>query len=73
MLRQCKLLVWDESTMVHKNAVEALNRTLQDLRNNNNVMEEMLVLLHRVPTPARPPREQDPPKLVRSRENLTAF
>ncbi|CAK1588694.1 unnamed protein product [Parnassius mnemosyne] len=45
MLRQCKLLVWDESTMSHKKAVEALNRTLQDLRSNTDVMGGMVVLL----------------------------
>ncbi|GFW33675.1 ATP-dependent DNA helicase [Trichonephila clavipes] len=31
MLRQCKLLVWDESVMSHKKTKEALNRILQDL------------------------------------------
>ncbi|GFX58691.1 ATP-dependent DNA helicase [Trichonephila clavipes] len=30
MLRECKLLVWDDSTMSHKKAIEALNHTLQD-------------------------------------------
>lgn len=45
MLRQCKLLVWDESTMSHKKAVEALNRTLQDLRNSTDIMGGMVVLL----------------------------
>lgn len=45
MLRQCKLLVWDESTMAHKKAIEALNRTLQDLRNSTDIMGGMVVLL----------------------------
>lgn len=31
---QYKLIVWDECTMAHKNSLEALNRTLQDLRRN---------------------------------------
>ncbi|KFM61915.1 hypothetical protein X975_01480, partial [Stegodyphus mimosarum] len=45
MLRQCKLLVWDESTMSHKTAIEALNRTLQDLRDSTDIIEGMVVLL----------------------------
>ncbi|CAK1603523.1 unnamed protein product [Parnassius mnemosyne] len=45
ILRQCKLLVWDESTMSHKKAVEALNRTLHDLRSNTDIMGGMVVLL----------------------------
>ncbi|GFX34532.1 ATP-dependent DNA helicase [Trichonephila clavipes] len=32
MLRECKPLEWDEITMSQKKAIEALNRTLQDLR-----------------------------------------
>ncbi|GFT42634.1 ATP-dependent DNA helicase [Trichonephila clavipes] len=45
MLRECKLLVWDESTMSHKKAIEALNRTLQDLRDSKDIMGGMVVLL----------------------------
>lgn len=45
MLRECKLLVWDESTMSHKKAIEALNRTLQDLRDSSDIMGGMVVLL----------------------------
>jgi ATP-dependent exoDNAse (exonuclease V), alpha subunit - helicase superfamily I member len=45
MLRECKLLVWDESTMSHKKAIEALNRTLQDLRDSTDIMGGMVVLL----------------------------
>ncbi|GFT42269.1 ATP-dependent DNA helicase [Trichonephila clavipes] len=41
MLRECKLLVWDESTMSHKKAIEALNRTLQDLRDSADIMGGM--------------------------------
>lgn len=45
MLRECKLLVWDECTMSHKKAIEALNRTLQDLRDSIDIMGGMVVLL----------------------------
>ncbi|UYV81485.1 hypothetical protein LAZ67_20001335 [Cordylochernes scorpioides] len=34
LLRSCKLLVWDECTMAHKIALEALDRTLQDIRDD---------------------------------------
>nr|XP_053602892.1 uncharacterized protein LOC128670900 [Plodia interpunctella] len=45
MLQQCKLLVWDECTMSHKRAVEALNRTMQDIKSNRSIMGGMIVLL----------------------------
>ncbi|GFV28801.1 ATP-dependent DNA helicase [Trichonephila clavipes] len=45
MLRECKLLVWDESTMPHKKAIEALNWTLQDLRDSTCILGGMVVLL----------------------------
>lgn len=45
MLRECRLLVWDESKMSHKKAIEALNRTLQDLRSSTDIMGGMVVLL----------------------------
>lgn len=32
MKSTCKLIVWDECTMTHKKLLEALHRTLQDLR-----------------------------------------
>ncbi|KFM57469.1 ATP-dependent DNA helicase PIF1, partial [Stegodyphus mimosarum] len=44
MLRQCKLLVWDENTMSRKKTIEALNRTLQDLRDTTDIMGGMVVL-----------------------------
>lgn len=45
MLQQWKLLVWDECTMPHKRAVEALNRTMQDIKSNRSIMGGMVVLL----------------------------
>ncbi|CAF3387997.1 unnamed protein product [Rotaria sp. Silwood1] len=45
VLQECELIVWDECTMAHKNALEALDRTLQDLRRNQTVMGGVAVLL----------------------------
>ncbi|GFV67731.1 ATP-dependent DNA helicase [Trichonephila clavipes] len=45
MLLHSKLLVWKESAMPLKKAIEALNRTLQDLRDTTDIMERMIVLL----------------------------
>ncbi|UYV70846.1 hypothetical protein LAZ67_8000837 [Cordylochernes scorpioides] len=41
----CKLLVWDECTMAHKIALEALDRTLQDIRDDPQPMGGLVVLL----------------------------
>ncbi|CAH2226617.1 jg9019, partial [Pararge aegeria aegeria] len=45
MLQQCKLLVWDECTMSHKRAIEALDRTIKDIKSNQSIMGGMVVLL----------------------------
>ncbi|XP_054281787.1 uncharacterized protein LOC128999354 [Macrosteles quadrilineatus] len=45
VLRRCTLLVWDECTMSHKRAFEALNATLQDIRNSQDLMGGLVVLL----------------------------
>ncbi|XP_017470169.1 PREDICTED: ATP-dependent DNA helicase pif1-like [Rhagoletis zephyria] len=45
LLQQCKLIVWDECTMSHKHAVEALNRSLQDIRINQALMGGVVVLI----------------------------
>lgn len=45
VLQDCKLIVWDESTMAHKGAFEAVSRTLQDIRSNKSVMGGVTVLL----------------------------
>jgi PIF1 helicase. len=37
--------VWDESEMPHKKAIEAFNRTLQDLQDSKDIMGGMVVLL----------------------------
>ena len=45
VLRSCKLIVWDECTMTHKKGLEALDRTLKDLRNNSRPFGGALILL----------------------------
>ena len=35
LLKQCKVIVWDEATMSHKLALEAVERTFQDIRENS--------------------------------------
>ncbi|UYV67468.1 hypothetical protein LAZ67_5000717 [Cordylochernes scorpioides] len=38
ILQQCSLLIWDECTMAHRRSIEALDRTLKDLRDSNTIM-----------------------------------
>jgi hypothetical protein len=45
VLEECELIVWDECTMSHRQALEALDRTLQDLRGNGKHMGGVVVLL----------------------------
>lgn len=45
ILKTFKILLWDECTMAHKKALEALDRTLQDLRENSQPMGKALILL----------------------------
>ncbi|KAJ8891306.1 hypothetical protein PR048_010822, partial [Dryococelus australis] len=45
VLEQCKLIVWNEYTMAHKKSLEALDRTMQDLRNNQNRFGGAMILL----------------------------
>lgn len=45
VLQNCKIIIWDECTMAHKRALEALNRTLKDLRNNQNLFGGTMILL----------------------------
>lgn len=47
VLQECQLIVWDECTMAHKGRIEALDRTLQDIRKNNKLMGGMTILLAR--------------------------
>ncbi|CAM4842651.1 unnamed protein product [Rotaria magnacalcarata] len=45
VLQECKLIVWDECTMAHKQALEARDRTLQYLRGNGKLMGGAVLLL----------------------------
>ena len=45
VMKHCKLIVWDECTMTHRHALEAVDRTLQDLRENDSLFGGVLVLL----------------------------
>lgn len=45
VLKMCKIIVWDECTMAHKKSLEALDRTLQDLKENNHPMGNTLIML----------------------------
>lgn len=45
VLQQCNLIIWDECSMAHKKALEALNITLQDLRSNKFLMGGTVVVL----------------------------
>ncbi|XP_015366987.1 PREDICTED: uncharacterized protein LOC107163887, partial [Diuraphis noxia] len=45
ILQVCKLIIWDECTMAHKRSLEALDRTLKDLRDNQNIFGGTMILL----------------------------
>ncbi|CAF4928439.1 unnamed protein product [Pieris macdunnoughi] len=45
ILQVCKLIVWDECTMAHKRSLEALDTTLKDLRDNQNIFGGAMILL----------------------------
>lgn len=45
ILRECKLIIWDEVTMSHKYAFEALDRSLRDIRSNDALMGGVTMLL----------------------------
>ncbi|XP_045500075.1 uncharacterized protein LOC123697576 [Colias croceus] len=44
VLRECNLIIWDECTMAHRKAVEAVDRTLRDIRQNDRPMGGITVL-----------------------------
>ncbi|GBM86264.1 hypothetical protein AVEN_264514-1 [Araneus ventricosus] len=45
VLQEAKVLFWDEISMMHKHGLEAVNRTLQDLRGNKDLMGGLIVVL----------------------------
>uniref|UniRef100_A0A6P7GQM2 ATP-dependent DNA helicase n=1 Tax=Diabrotica virgifera virgifera TaxID=50390 RepID=A0A6P7GQM2_DIAVI len=44
-LKQAKVILWDECTMAHKKSLEAMDRTLQELRKNSEIMGGALLIL----------------------------
>ncbi|CAG4932716.1 unnamed protein product [Colias eurytheme] len=44
LMRDCSLIVWDEASMSNKTSVEALDRTMRDLRNKNSPMGGCTIL-----------------------------
>lgn len=45
VLKACKIIIWDECTMAHKKSLEALDRTLRDIRGKNQPMGGAFILL----------------------------
>ncbi|GFT93446.1 ATP-dependent DNA helicase [Trichonephila clavipes] len=45
VLHTCQIIIWDECTMSHKKALEALDRTLRDFRGNRRIFGGALILL----------------------------
>jgi hypothetical protein len=44
VLRECSLIVWDECTMANKLSIEALDRTLRDIRQSDETMGGLTVM-----------------------------
>ncbi|GFX97338.1 ATP-dependent DNA helicase [Trichonephila clavipes] len=45
VLQMCQIIIWDECTMSHKKALEALDRTLRDFRGNRRIFGGALTCL----------------------------
>ncbi|GFV09945.1 ATP-dependent DNA helicase [Trichonephila clavipes] len=45
VLQTCQIIIWDECTMSHKKALEALDRTLRDFKGNRRILGGALILL----------------------------
>ena len=45
LLKQAKIIMIDECSMLHKRAVEAIDRLLKDLKDNNNLFGGVTVVL----------------------------
>ncbi|KAJ8736701.1 hypothetical protein PYW08_007357 [Mythimna loreyi] len=44
VIRECSLIIWDECTMAHKKAIEAVDRTLREIRHIDQPMGGITVL-----------------------------
>lgn len=38
LLNKAEILIWDEISMMNRKCIEAVNRTLQDIRENESLM-----------------------------------
>ncbi|QQP49651.1 ATP-dependent DNA helicase, partial [Caligus rogercresseyi] len=45
VLKETRLIVWDEATMAHKNALYALDKSLKDIRSNDSLFGGVVLLL----------------------------
>ncbi|XP_044315200.1 ATP-dependent DNA helicase pfh1-like [Drosophila rhopaloa] len=45
LMRECKIIIWDECTMAHKRALEAVDQTIKDLRGDSKLFGGALILL----------------------------
>ncbi|CAI6344694.1 unnamed protein product [Macrosiphum euphorbiae] len=45
LMRECKILIWDECTMAHKLALMAVDRTMKDLRGDSRRFGGAMILL----------------------------
>ena len=45
ILKESKIIIWDECTMAHKRAWQPLDRTLKDLRNDSRCFGGTMILL----------------------------
>lgn len=45
LLNECEIIFWDEISMMHRNAIEAVNTTLKDIRNSDESMGGILMIL----------------------------
>ncbi|XP_054091371.1 uncharacterized protein LOC128922976 [Zeugodacus cucurbitae] len=45
VLKRCKIIIWDECTMAHKHSLEALNRTLKDIKNSDKLFGGTLLVV----------------------------
>lgn len=45
LFRKCCVIFWDECTMAHKKALQAVDKSLQDIRNSSEVMGGVLLVL----------------------------
>lgn len=47
VIQECCLIVWDECTMAHKKALEAVDRMLKDIRREHRAMGDIAVIFAR--------------------------